>query len=586
MRTTSSVLAVSMAVAWALAATNAHSDQAASGSPTPSPNHAPVALTTTDAYIDSLIGALATSPREARPITLREAIHSAIANNPGIRAQSLAPDAANTEILNALSVYDPTVRAGSGYNRSNELTSDALLTSDPSDIGGGTGSARNAQTLQGDEYFGNVGVSKRSRLGTQLDLAWENARRTSSATRQLLSPRFDPALRFEVAQPLLNDFAGIDAHTDVLIAENASRRSAADFEARLSDFVTRIIEAYWRYTLAEAQVEVAKTSLSLAQELVDEAKARVEIGTLAPVAVKEAQADAAAREGDVIVAENRLHLAAKTLQYSVMFGLGHSDAPLPVRPSERHDVLDDRPDRAVALRTAVEQRAEVRSARLEVASATLESRRTRNALLPSLNLVGNYELVGLGGRQAPRQDDPDTPGNEAVGPDSRDEVSAYDQALDNMLSGDYYRYLVGLELEVPLWNAQARSRNDLAEIEMHRRNDELRQVVSDIALEVEDSIGDVVSAFKRVTAARIARELAEENLRNQRKRYDVGMVTTTDILTFQDNLAAAMATEAEAVADHAVAVAALQRAQGTLLGGYEVSVRYKDVPDRPWWSRF
>jgi outer membrane protein TolC len=560
-------------------------DAAVAGETAP-PAQAPIALTPTDAYIESLIGALAKDTQEARSISLREAIHSAIANNPGIRAQSRLPDATSTEILNALSVYDPSVRVGSGYNRGNELTSDALLTSDPSDIGGDPSSVRSAQTLREDEYYGNIGISKRSRLGTQLDLTWENFRRTSSTTRQLLSPRFDPTLRFEVAQPLLNDFAGLGARTDVLIAENASRRSAADFEARLSDFVAGVIEAYWSYTLAEAQLDVAKTSLSLARELVTEAQARVEIGTLPPVAVKEAQADAAAREGDVIFAENRLDLAARTLQYSVMFVSGPTGAPAPIRPSERHTVAEEAVDRATLLRTAVEQRPEVRAARIEVASATLESRRTRNALLPNLDLVGNYELVGLGGRVAPRSDDPDTPENEARGPDSRDELSAYDQALDNMLGGDYYRYLIGLELEIPLWNAQARSQNDLADITLYRRRDELRQAVSDIALEVEDSVGDVVSAFKRVAAARIARELAEENLRNQRKRYDVGMVTTTDILTFQDNLAAAMAAEAEAVADHAISVAALKRAQGTLLESYDVSVRYKDVPDQPWWSRF
>ena len=102
-------------------------------------------------------------------------------------------------------------------------------------------------------------------------------------------------------------------------------------------------------------------------------------GTLPPVAVKEAQADAAAREGDVIFAENRLDLAARTLQYSVMFASGPTGAPAPVRPSERHTVAEQAVDRATLLRTAVERRAEVRAARIEVASATLESRRTRNA---------------------------------------------------------------------------------------------------------------------------------------------------------------------------------------------------------------
>jgi outer membrane protein TolC len=84
---------------------------------------------------------------------------------------------------------------------------------------------------------------------------------------------------------------------------------------------------------------------------------------------------------------------------------------------------------------------------------------------------------------------------------------------------------------VPLSNVEARARHDRETIDVHRNEDELRRVVSDVALEVERTVGDVESARKRVEAARVARELAEENLRDQLKRYAVGMVTTTDVLS-------------------------------------------------------
>ena len=64
------------------------------------------------------------------------------------------------------------------------------------------------------------------------------------------------------------------------------------------------------------------------------------------------------------------------------------------------------------------------------------------------------------------------------------------------------------------------------------------------------------------------------------------MVTMTDILRFQDNVANAMATEARDLADHAIAMAQLQRAEGTLLRNYGINVSFEDAPSTPWWTRF
>jgi outer membrane protein TolC len=66
----------------------------------------------------------------------------------------------------------------------------------------------------------------------------------------------------------------------------------------------------------------------------------------------------------------------------------------------------------------------------------------------------------------------------------------------------------------------------------------------------------------------------------------VGLVTTTDVLGFQDELTTAMAAEVSAVTDHARATARLRRAEGTLLERYEVQIGLEDEPAVPWWERF
>ncbi|RMF22151.1 MAG: TolC family protein [Deltaproteobacteria bacterium] len=216
-------------------------------------------------------------------------------------------------------------------------------------------------------------------------------------------------------------------------------------------------------------------------------------------------------------------------------------------------------------------RAEVRAARLALDSARIEERRARNALLPALNLVGNYTLLGLGGIRRNVQ----LPGGDitaALAALAGSETEAYDDALDTLLSRDFYSYRIGLELDVPFSNSEARAAYERAGIAVRAAENQLRQVISDIALEIESAVGDVASAKQRVFAARLAHELAAENLRHQKKRYEVGMVTTTDVLRFQDKVVAAMASEIHAVADHARAVSRLARAEGTLLERYGIRV--------------
>jgi outer membrane protein TolC len=514
-----------------------------------------------DAYVDGLVRALAAPRNEARAITLPEAIVSAVRNNPRILAGARVTEQSALDVVIAGAVYDPRIRLEGGASDTERLVTNAFES--------GVGGPRTISELHQDEATLDIALTKLLRYGTQLDLSWTNRRFTSDAAFQLLSPQYDPTLGFTVSQPLLKNFGGIRQRTTVLLARNFSRQSAAAFETTLANFAAEVVDAYWTYTQAEADLEVRRHALALARELADDIDRRVNVGTLARVAASEARADAAAREEEVIRAENALDLAARTLQYRVMLGAENGGAPLPVRPAERHVVVDATFARADVLRTATERRPEVRNARLALAASELAEGVARNDLLPSLDLVGGYTLLGLGGD-----------------PLDSDEHDAYADALDRMTGGDFRYYSLGMRLEMPLSNAEARARHDREAIDVRRNEDELRRIVSDVALEVERAVGDVESARKRVEAARVARELAEENLRDQLKRYEVGMVTTTDVLQFQDEVTSAMAAEVAAITDHARATAELRRAEGTLLERYDVRVGFADEPAVPWWERF
>ena len=139
---------------------------------------------------------------------------------------------------------------------------------------------------------------------------------------------------------------------------------------------------------------------------------------------------------------------------------------------------------------------------------------------------------------------------------------------------------------MPIGNAAAESAFTQSRIQEQQALFSYRQTVSDVALDVGQTVGDVISNLQRIEQTRIARELSEENLRNQTKRYDVGMVTTTDLLIFQDQVARARLSEIQSVINYNTSLAALDRAQGTLLDRYNVSVADRGNTMTPWWAKF
>ena len=498
---------------------------------------------------------------EGEPVRLglAEAVRAAVQNNPGIRAQADVPKAEAWGVLEASGAFDPTVRANSLATTLSAPTGNAL-TSGPTQV-----------TFDEDSVRSGASISKLLLTGATVDLAWTNQIVKTNSTFFALNPRYDNRLFLSFRQPLLRDLGAIDENTTVLVAHHEAEESLAAFEADLATFVSETIGAYWIYVQAAADLEVNRRSVALAQELVRDAEARVEVGLLAPVAVKEALADAAAREERALVSENQLAVAARVLQHQVMLGAAEGRIAEPVIPAEEHLVTPIELDRENSLRTAAKRRAEIRGATIALGRQRLEEKRARNQKLPNLDFLTHYGLAGLSG---------DADGN----------ITPYDgdfaDSLDDMFSNDFNEVAVGLELEIPLGNSEAKARFAATQIEVRRASRQLEQVISTVALEVERALTDVASAAKRVTASKAARDLAEENLRNQQRRFELGSVTTKDVLDFQEKLAESMAAQVRAITDHARAVTRLRRADGTLLARFGIEIERPEAPGRPWWSRF
>jgi len=498
-------------------------------------------------------------------LSLREAVRVALENNPGIASQRLGPASARADVDRANGIFDPRFEATAEWQHRVLPTSSALS---------------GAPVLREEETTFGASLKKLLRTGTTLTVAGRSNDLDSNSDFTGLRPQYKPNLTFTLNQPLLKNF-GIDL-TILLVraAEASSSVAYYEYQSQVVSLVRRVVEAYWGIVQAKENLKAEQDGLALAQTLVRENEARVRAGTLPPVAVKEAQADAATRDEHVIAAENNVDVAVDRLRLLLQQNPGDAFLPRPIDPSDSPEVRDVETSEADVLENAIARRPEIQRARYDIENRKILARVKRNNLLPSLDLDASYGMNGLSGRAVPQVD---FQTNETV---VTQFSGNYGEAWRRLKSNDFNTYGGGLTLTVPLGNATAKAEYTQSRIDVRRGELDYRDLLSNVTLEVRRAIGDVRTNSKRITATRLARELAQENLAQQKKRYDVGLATTKDLLDFQQRLTAARAAEIQALIDYNVSLAALRQAEGTLLAQFDVVLDTLPPSPTPLWARF
>jgi outer membrane protein TolC len=537
-----------------------------------------------------------TQDDEVQRVTLKEAIGIALENNPGIAARRLEPARIGTNVLAAQAQFDPTLGADLSYAKTTTPNANGLNSTATSVV---------------DDRYANFHLSKLLRTGTQLQTNFLNDRLDNNASYVSLRPEYHPELGFSIVQPLLRDFGWDFSYLVVRVAEKQADSAVYLFEADLADFVDRVIVAYWRVVGARGTVQASREAKQLADRTVEENEARVRVGLLPPVAVLEAQADAARRADELIAADNELAVSRQRLAQLCYFRPTGTFVPRSLEPAEDAEPEEVQADVNRTLAVALAERPEILASALGVDARQVNERIASNGLLPRLDVVGGYSVNGLSGPaqigSLPFISSVDLTGQapgvtcKNLGPQiwqcerplppsafAGNRTDAYGTRGDRggLLSGDFNTYSFGVRLTVPFDNAAARSAHSRSQIELDQAQLNHRQLLSDVTLDVRQTVADVVSSRQRIDSARVARELADENLRNQEKRHEVGMATTKDLLDFQTRLTEARLAEVTAKFQYNIAVAAWRRAQGRLLDHYQIVVEHPGKHAAPWFARF
>jgi outer membrane protein len=480
-------------------------------------------------------------------LTLEDAVKRALENNLDIAVERIGQQIFDVDIASIRSVYSPVV--------SSLLSNQSSKNASTSTISGGqTGS-----TINNSTFVFNGGVLQDVPWGGgSFSATLDNRRTETSNLTATINPQYTPTWSAQYSQPLLRDFKIDSTRQQLLITRINQSISDIQLQQTTMNTVANVRNAYWDYVFAVQSVDVSRQSLLLAEELLRNNQTKVEIGTMAPIDVVQAQSQAAQQRQVVVTAEGTRRTAEIALKRLIVSGTADPLWTSTIEPVDRPDFRPEPIDVSAATQRALATRTDVLQARksLEANDATL--RLLNNQKLPQVDLVTRYATTGIGGTRLITQGTGVDRG-EIVGVDP----GGYLDALSTLFRNRLPTWSVALNMSYNLGTSTADASIARARIQQNQIDVQLRQIDLQVTSDVSNAAILVQNAAERVQAAQASRDLAQQQLDAENSKFGVGMSTNYLVVLAQRDLADAQNLELQAVLAYRKAVVDFERVQQT-----------------------
>lgn len=413
-------------------------------------------------------------------------------------------------------------------------------------------------TLQTNTGLVNVNFSQAFPTGTSISFEFDNNRQTTNSTHTNLSPGLSSFYRVTIRQELLAGF-GFGPNLRFLhIARNNKKISDIAFKDQTIATVTQIENIYWDLVSAYEQARVNEQSLAFANQTLENTKKQLQLESIPQMDVLKAEAEVSKRDQDLTVARSNLQLQDSLMKNALTKSL---DDPalgeMPVVPTDRMQTTDTEASQPVLelINKALSDRPELLETGVDLANRQISRKAARNALLPSLSLIGFYGGTGLAGELNPAFE----------GSNSSNVPADLGGAMRNAFNSSSPDYFVGLNLNIPFRNRVAKADQYRSELEYRQASLRMEQLKKQIRIEVRNAQYALEQSRARVGSARKARDLAERTFEITKKEQDLGAGSSYQTMTAQRDLSVAELDLVTAMTTYQKARVELDRATGTTL---------------------
>ncbi len=475
------------------------------------------------------------SPQAAGPtrsLSIDEAVQLALQQNLGIQIERLNPQLQDYTIAQALSNYTPIIGGGFNWLKQNSPPSSFLS--------GGS------ETITDERFGGQAQYAQLFPWGTNAVASFDSNRATTNNIFNSFNPTLTGNLDLTITQPLLRNFRYDTVKQQIFVGRKNREVADVDLQQSIALTTRTVKNAYWDYVYSINSLQVSRQSLDLAQESLRNTRSRVEIGTLAPIDVVQAESEVASREEAVILAEAAIGQSEDQLR-SIIFDPKTPDFwTMSLQPTDTAPFTLQAVDVLGAVSRALAERTDLITARKRLEITDYNLKYFKNQTLPNLDMRFDYNSTGLGGTQLIR--DPDSPvfPPPVIGEAQR----TYGDLLGDVFSNAFPTYALSLNVSYPIGRSNADASLARTKVERSQSDISLRQLELQVTQQVRDAARQLVANSKRVNATGAARVLAERRLEAEEKKFEAGMSTSFEVFQAQRDLAQARSNELRAVLDY------------------------------------
>jgi outer membrane protein len=475
-----------------------------------------------------------TGPRVA--LTADEAVARALERNVTLAEQRLTPQTFDYALAATYAFYRPNVNSNVSAQSRTQLA---------------------RQTIEGgvrtnsDTAIWNAGISQNTKWqGGSYQINWVNDRIASNQNNNIFNPAYSAGFQAVYLQPILANRKIDQTRTNLLTTEIQQDVAELDLRATTASTVAEVRNAYYELVFAILNLENQRASLDLASKLVQDNRARVEIGTMAPIDIVQAQAEEATRRQNLVNAEAILQNTELNLKRLIVSG---TDDPLwtaSLDATDRPAPVEEAVDLEAAVRNALSNRTDLLTAKKNIDAANVQLRSLSNQTLPTLNLQGTYRLDGRGGTTAPSDDGPPPP-----------PPTDWWNALAGIGNWEAPTWTIQMNFSYPIGTSAAEANKARQQIIIRQNQTAVKATELQIATDVTAAAIAIRNSLEAIQAATAARELSVKRAEAAQSKLDVGMATNFEVVQAQRDLADARNQELREHLNYRRALVDFQRTQ-------------------------
>jgi outer membrane protein len=489
------------------------------------------------------------------PLGVADVIRLMLQNNLDVTVNRFSPLSSGYSIEMMFRPFEPTLNLSATVGRSTQPVASQLTA--------GAG----ATAFQQLYHRYSVGYGQTLHTGTRVDIDVNVNRSSSNNQFNTFNPAYSGQLLYQVTQPLLRNYGRNINDTSIRVARNNRSVSEIEFETQMIDLVSAAANLYWDLVYQREDIKVRKQSLDLAEKTLSDNRRQVQIGTMAPIDVLQAESAVAQRQEQMVTTS---YIADQTQDRVKRMMTNLPDPALLLAELNPIDAArkpsgDDVMSLQEAIQYALESRPELRAIDLQIQNSDLSLKYNKNQLLPLLNVTASYTQSGVGGVQRVRSQ---------LGADDVVSVirGGLGDAFGQLFGYKYTGYAAGFNLSIPLSNksAQAEYSRSLSDKQLllARRN----RLAQEIALQVRNANSQVEMNRARIVAAERALDLANRQLEAEQKKFQLGTSQLRFVLQEQQNVTAAQTSQVQALVNYAKSLVDYDRAVGRTLRKNNVEI--------------